>query len=410
MTRLDRTLKIAVSDYPGHAFPAQLSRTLARRGHDVLHLSYADFQSPKGRVAAESPDPPGFTAIEIRTDRPFDKSSFVHRRRQEREVGRKLGEAIRRFGPDLILSGNAPLDTQAGVERVARKLTVPYLFWMQDVYSDAIGRILRTRFGLLGELVGIVYRRVERNLLRRAAHVIVIADAFLPAVASLTGRRTPPVTVIENWAPLEDLGPLPRDNDWAIRHLTSAPVRLVYSGTLGFKHNPDLIAALARGTGLQVEVFSEGPAADHLRAIAEQEGLTNLTVRGWVAVADLPSALAAADILLAILEPDAGAFSVPSKVLSYLATGRAILGAIPADNLAAQLIQRNGAGLVVDPGDPAALVRAALRLASDAMLRVGYGRAGRAYAERAFDINAIAARFEDVFAQALDGDRPAVRA
>ena len=45
----------------------------------------------------------------------------------------------------------------------------------------------------------------------------------------------------------------------------------------------------------------------------------------------LSEVLASADVLVALLESDAGAYSVPSKVLTYLAAGRPILGAIPAE-------------------------------------------------------------------------------
>ena len=43
-------VRIVVCDYSGHAFPAQLSRELSRRGHDVLHLHFDEFQSPKVRL------------------------------------------------------------------------------------------------------------------------------------------------------------------------------------------------------------------------------------------------------------------------------------------------------------------------------------------------------------------------
>ena len=43
----------------------------------------------------------------------------------------------------------------------------------------------------------------------------------------------------------------------------------------------------------------------------------------------LPDVLGSADVLVAILEPDAGVFSVPSKVLSYFCAGRPVLLAVP---------------------------------------------------------------------------------
>ena len=63
---------------------------------------------------------------------------------------------------------------------------------------------------------------------------------------------------------------------------------------------------------------------------------------------DLPSVLSSADVLVALLEPDATKFSIPSKVLSYMAAGRPIVGLMPSDNPAAADITDCG-GMVTDP-------------------------------------------------------------
>ena len=91
----------------------------------------------------------------------------------------------------------------------------------------------------------------------------------------------------------------------------------------------------------------------------------------------LPEVLASADVLLAILEPEAGVFSVPSKVLSYHCAGRPILAAIPAENLAARIIerarQRRRRG---SRRDEQAFVAAARRLLDEPERRAAHGRAG----------------------------------
>lgn len=57
-------MKIIVSDYSGHPFQVQLSRELARRGHQVKHLHFAEFQTPKGNLQRQAADPATFD-IEI---------------------------------------------------------------------------------------------------------------------------------------------------------------------------------------------------------------------------------------------------------------------------------------------------------------------------------------------------------
>jgi glycosyltransferase involved in cell wall biosynthesis len=107
--------------------------------------------------------------------------------------------------------------------------------------------------------------------------------------------------------------------------------------------------------------------------------------------------LASADVLLAVLERTAAKYSVPSKVLAYMAAGKPILAAIPADNLAARTIGAASAGLTVDPENPSELRPTARSLIEDEEFRRRLGAAGLAYARANFEIHGIAARFEEIF-------------
>jgi colanic acid biosynthesis glycosyl transferase WcaI len=111
---------------------------------------------------------------------------------------------------------------------------------------------------------------------------------------------------------------------------------------------------------------------------------------------ELPMMMASADVLVAILEPDASKYSVPSKVLTYLCSGRAILGVIPRDNSVAEILWGNGAGLVADPADRERIASAAAELLDDGMYRRQLGKAGRYYAEREFSPEHAAEQFEGI--------------
>jgi glycosyltransferase involved in cell wall biosynthesis len=88
---------------------------------------------------------------------------------------------------------------------------------------------------------------------------------------------------------------------------------------------------------------------------------------------------------------------VPSKTLSYLCAGRPVLGLVPAENLAAELIERAG-GFVGAPAETT-LDEAAewtVRLLDDAGLRDKLGRASRDLAEEEFALEGCANRFEAI--------------
>jgi glycosyltransferase involved in cell wall biosynthesis len=115
--------------------------------------------------------------------------------------------------------------------------------------------------------------------------------------------------------------------------------------------------------------------------------------------------LASADVLVALLENDAGPFSVPSKILNYLCAGRPVLLSAPGDNLSVRVLGRAGAGECVPAGDEEAFVEAATRLRNEPNRRAELGNAARRYAESSFNILGIADRFEDVIAAAVSRTR-----
>lgn len=397
-------MKILIHDYPGHAFPVQLARALAGRGHQVLHVWSAGFQSPKGPLAPRSDDPPGLRLLPFETGA-VAKYSFVKRALAERRYGSALTQLIRRERPEIVLA-NGPLDVLALAQAGCRASSIRFVHWLQDFYGIAIDQVVRRKIPVAGAAIGWWYRALERRVLRRSDAVITITEDFRPVLEQMGVDRAR-TTIIENWAVREDLGQKPRDNPWAHEHGLVGARTLIYSGTLGLKHNPGLLLALARHAerrgGARVVVVSEGLGADWLRE--HGAGCAALTILPFAPHERFAEVLASGDVLLAVLEPDAGVFSVPSKILAYLAAGRPILAALPLDNLAARIIARAEAGLAVPPGDEQAICAAADRLLDDADLRARMGRNALDYADRTFDIAVIARRFEESLEAAMRSER-----
>jgi putative colanic acid biosynthesis glycosyltransferase WcaI len=393
-------VRVVVHDYVGYAFPAELARGLAARGHDVLHLHCRSFVAGKGRLEREDGDPPGLEFDAVDLDRPFAKYDVLRRIGHERKTGAALADRVRIFEPDAVLSGNAPLLVQSALLRASHDLGAGFVFWQQDVISAAAGRVLRHRSRLAGAGARTAVAALERRLLRRSDGVVVISEDFVPLLRrwGVDESRT---AVIENWAPLDRLPALPRANSWASEHDLADRQVFLYAGTLGFKHDPSLLLDLARWARSRdalVVVVSEGPGADWLaRHAAAEPALRLLPYQPYER---LPEVLASGDVLLALLDPEAGSFSVPSKVLTYLCAQRPLLVSVGRENLAARVVERSGGGLVVPPADAPSLLAAAEQLRADPERREELGRRARAYAEASFRLEPIAAAFEQVLERA----------
>lgn len=395
-------MRILVHDFAGHPFQVQLSRELARRGATVCHAYCASLTTtPQASLQPQPGDPPGFSIAPIGLGHALDKRHLVRRWRHEREYGRRAAQVVETFRPDLTLSANTPLDAQRALLDAARRQKSAFVYWVQDLIGVATRRLLRRQVPLLGVLVGEYYVRAEKRLLAQSDSLVLITEDFRSEIP-----EDIPAEVIPNWAPLDDVPLHARDNAWADEHRLTDRFRFVYSGTLGLKHNPALLLKLAQALpDADVIVVSEGQGADWLAANGGR--VPNLRLLPFQPFNRLPEVLAAADVQLAILEPDAGVFSVPSKVLTGLCAARPLLLAVPPVNLVSRIVADEGAGWVVPPTDADAFVAAARRMKEDAVARLRMGQRARAYAEHHFAIDRIADRFEAVFADAVPSTRVA---
>jgi glycosyltransferase involved in cell wall biosynthesis len=111
--------------------------------------------------------------------------------------------------------------------------------------------------------------------------------------------------------------------------------------------------------------------------------------RGWVEPAQIPALLATADVALAPMNDTLiNRARGLAKLLELMAAGLPIV--VGRVGQAAEYIEDGRSGLLVPPGQPAALARAALRLLADAPLRARIGQAARERAERLFAWDVLA--------------------
>lgn len=402
-------MRLIVHDYSGHPFQLQLSRALAARGHNVIHQYCVSYNTGRGAVRVESDDPESFAIEPLSTRGVFARYSVWRRIVQEIEYGASLGHNWRRHRPDVVLLCNIPLLANWIAVLIASQSGLKMVFWHQDVYSDAIGTSACNKLGpRVGALVAWVANQMERSVARNSARVVVITDEFL-SVHDAWGLPRSAISVIHNWGAIDEITPQRRQNRWATeRSLGEVPV-FMYTGTLGIKHNPQTLVELALHLGRVVPearlvVVSEGQGRAWLQLRRAELGLTNLDLLDYQPYHDLPDVLGSADVLIAILEPEASRYSVPSKVLNYLCAGRPVLAVMPVGNAAARVIAAADAGLVVE--ESGQMLRAVDRLLRDDVARQRMGASARQYAETNFDISAVARKFEEIIVGAGRSSRP----
>jgi glycosyltransferase involved in cell wall biosynthesis len=400
-------------DYTGHPPQVHVGRELARRGHTVLYAYAAMIQTPRGNLDRQPGDPPGLNIVGVGIRGVFRKHAYFKRQLQEIYYGYAVARVAAAFAPDIVIASDTPLFPLNSLRKLAQRRSAAFVFWMMDVYGLAVRDGLAKRLPILGDLIGGFYISFEKYLVRRSDHVIVISEGFRDLV-NQWGARPERLDTLPLWAPLEDIPLREKDNPWSRKHGLSSTTNIVYSGTLGLKHNPHHLVTLAQRLAsrgdVRVLVISEGLGATFLKEQKALLKLTNLEIMSYQPFSDLPDVFGSADVLLVLLEPEAGVFSVPGKVLSHLCAGRPQVGLIPRENRATRVINESRGGVAIDVQHPDDFIEAVVRLIKSPEERATLGRNARAYAEREFDIARIGELFERMMTKPLRPATPTAKA
>ncbi|HVW99839.1 MAG TPA: glycosyltransferase, partial [Candidatus Babeliaceae bacterium] len=293
-------MRILINDFGGYPFPVQLSRQLASEGHYILHVYIKNIKTPHGNMEATGPN---LEIVPIILKSEFKKYSALGRLKGEHEYAGKVKYIIDSFKPDIFLSANTPLFAQRVLLHKCRKSNIKFIYWCQDIHSIAIKSVFQKKMLVAGKLLGNFFKNIERKLLKQSDHIITISDDFDDILLSwgISGEK---ISVIHNWGPIDEIILLPKSNNWSRRLGLGSKFVILYSGTLGLKHNPMLIAEAAKkivkDERILFLVISEGIGAEILQRQIHDMRLTNLMVLPYQDYKDLSMVLGSADILLSI--------------------------------------------------------------------------------------------------------------
>ena len=239
------------------------------------HSYCAAYVSGKGHLVAEPGERITFEAIGEGVV--IQKMRFRYRLLQELRFGAQLARQVRRVKPDVVLASNVPIPTLVPFVMALLVMRTPWVLWHQDVQAIAIRSFAGNQLSRAFRAVAAAIEIGERWCARRARHVVVIADSFVPVHRAW--RTEDKVSVIPNWAPLDEIYPVDRKNDWAVEQQAGrsqdAPLlrnsrAQAQPGSARFARPP----SHRRGQPVELVVVNEGPAVELLREEAARAGRT----------------------------------------------------------------------------------------------------------------------------------------
>jgi colanic acid biosynthesis glycosyl transferase WcaI len=264
--------------------------------------------------------------------------------------------------PDVILVYQVSPATMA-IPAIVMKLITrsKLLLWVQDIWPESLMATGSVKSPFVLGLLRLMVKWIYRFSTVIAVQSRQFEEIIRPLVTAASDIRYLPNTADPFYRPVEVLLDAPE------RQLFRPGFNILFAGNLGFAQDLEtVLAAIVRlkdRKDIQWVFMGDGRRRAWLEHQIQQQGLSdNAQILGPFPPEKMPFFFAIADVLLITLR-DERIFSltVPSKLQTYLACGRPVLGAISGE--AADILAAAGAGLAASPNDPKRLAELAVAMA-----------------------------------------------
>lgn len=265
---------------------------------------------------------------------------------------------------DHILVVTAPPSLPVTTTLAALLKGASFTLLVQDSYPEiliAVGAAKKDSFFV--KTVNLFNRWVYKY----ASNIIVMGRDMNEMFTRKTAGLDVPIVTIPNWADLETIHPTPRNNNALLRTLgISDKFVFMYAGNIGHPTDVETIiecsAKLATRSEFHFVFIGAGVKKKWLEDEVKRLTLTNVTVLDYRPRSEQIVFLNACDVGLVALIAGMWGTAMPSRTYNIMAAGKPILALTEKNSELAQVIDEEGIGRYVEPGDADALQRAIIDL------------------------------------------------
>lgn len=391
-------------DEPGGTRHYELARYLAERGHNVSviasQVSYLTGRRGNLDSKTEQFENGGW----IRILRAYTYSalhrSFLHRMLSFFSFmfsSFLIGLIVK--NPDIVWGTSPPIFQGISALSLARLKRVPFLFEVRDLWPA-----FAVQVGVLRQPALVrASQWLEGFLYRSADQIVVNSPGFLTHVKERGGRN---VELVPNGTDIEMFNPVVDGAKFRAAHGLQDKFVVLYAGAHGMSNDLGVLLESANQLSQRSEIhfvlLGDGKEKPNLAALSDKIGLTNMLFLPPAPKSRMARVLAGANVCVAILKPvPLYATVYPNKVFDYMAAGKPVILAI--DGVIRTVVEKAGAGIFVQPGDPVALAQAVECLADDPGRARSMGVKGRDYVSENFNRVDLAAKLNQIITRMVPG-------
>lgn len=290
-------------------------------------------------------------------------------------------KCIKQKNISILFASSTPPTQGMLAALIAKKLHVPFIFILQDIFPDSLVNIKMTKRGSLIWKIG---TKVENFTYKNANKIIVISESFKKNILD-KGVSREKVEVICNWVDTNKVFPVERNNNplFDIFHLDRELFYITYCGNIGHTQNLDMLLSVAKMCEIEPLVqfvfFGEGAYVEDFDRNIKTNQSKNVLRFPFQPYKDIANVFSLGDVGLIISKPDISQNSVPSKTWSIMAAARPVLASFDLESTLSNVITEANCGMIVPADDEDALYNAIKKLFNSRDSLSELGNNGREY-------------------------------
>ena len=261
---------------------------------------------------------------------------------------------------DAVFAVSTP-PTQGWIAgKLAKKLKVPFIYSLQDVFPDSL-----VTTGLVGKdsLIYEIGAKIERKTYRLCSKIIVISESIRNNLID-KGVDESKLTVITNWIDTDKVYPIPKHENKLFEEfgIDREKFNVVYAGNFGASQGAGVILKAAEllkdNDEISFIIFGGGAEFASAQEYVKQHDLSNVFIHPLLPLERSAEVYSLGDVALITCKKGVGKAGMPSKTWSIMACGTPIIAAFDIDSELAQILNDSKAGTCVEPENPASLAEA----------------------------------------------------
>lgn len=261
---------------------------------------------------------------------------------------------------DLIFSVSTPPTQGLIAGKLAKKLKIPHLYLLQDIFPDSLINAKMTKEGSLLWLIG---RKMENYTYKNADKIVVINNTMRKNIIAKKVEKNK-IEVISNWINIKNVYEVPKEKNSLFKkyNLSIKNFNIVYAGNFGVAQGAEIIFKIAEMLGeysdIKFIIFGGGIYFEKIKE--KNQNKENILINELLPLEYVSEVYSLGNIALITCKKGTSLASMPSKTWSIMACNTPIIASFDKNSELENILNDSGAGYCVEAGNVNELYKAIL--------------------------------------------------